>query len=26
VGTADGLLRINLNKKDIKMEIPNKGV
>ena len=25
VGTADGLLRINLNKKDIKMEIPNKG-
>ncbi len=24
VGTADGLLRINLNKKDIKMEIPNK--
>lgn len=25
VGTAAGLLRINLNKKDIKMEIPNKG-
>ena len=25
VGTADGLLRINLNKKDIKMKIPNKG-
>ena len=25
VGTADGLLRISLNKKDIKMEISNKG-
>jgi hypothetical protein len=25
VGTAGGLLRINLNRKDIKMKIPNKG-